>query len=151
MASSICMSDKASSIITWCSLWLGAGWAETAAQEAEHSDEGGNPETESNVEVISHRPQVAVTHRLSDRASTDGIVLGEEEGTSGNSGGELEQADSEGHVDWADSPFVPPGTNEHEDGVESDKPVDCSHESGNRGQLRAVRLAVDVTILTKGN
>ena len=59
----------------------------------------------------------------------------------------MEQANEEGAVDRADSPSVPPGSNEHEKCVKADETIDDAHESSDKGQLGACPLAVDVTVI----
>ena len=127
------------------------GGAETAADEAEHSDERDDPEGESHVEVVCHCPHVTCAHCLRHRASADSVVFGEHHDANGNQRAELEQADAESAPDWADSGPPSPGADEHEDSIQGDKTIDCTHEASDGSQLRAISLAIDVAILEQVN
>ena len=85
-----------------CSL-LTNGGAETAADEAEHGDEGDDPHGTDHVEVVGHCPDVSVAHCFLHGAGADRIVFSEQHGSGGNESSKLEQADAESAVDGADS------------------------------------------------
>ena len=133
-----------------CSLFT-HGRAETAANEAEHSDERGDPEAESHVEVVGHCPDVSLTHCFLHRAGADSIVFSEHHSANGNERSKLEQADAESAVDGADSSPCSPGANEHENSVQGDKSIDGAHEASDGGQLGALGLAVNIAVLHQVN
>ena len=117
-----------------------------AADEAEHEEEGDNPEGASDVEIVSHGPD-ADTPGRSHGAHADLVVLGVEDGAGGDEDTELEEADEAREVGGADSESVSPGADEHEEGVEGDETVDETHEAGDQGHLRASSLAIEVAIV----
>ena len=133
------------------SILVANGGAQTAADEAEHSDEGHDPDGESHVEVIGHTPLVTIAHGFLNRAGADSVVFGEHHDASGNQGTELEQADAEGAPDGADSGPPSPGADEHEDSIQGDQSIYCGHEASDGSELRASSLAIDVTILKQVN
>jgi len=133
-----------------CSLFTHGG-AETAADEAEHSDEGGDPEAESHVEVVGHRPDVSRSHCFRHGAGADSIVFSEHHSAHGNESSELEQADAESAVDGADSSPCSPGADEHENSVQGDQSIDGAHKASDGGQLGALGLAVNIAILEQVN
>merc|ERR1739844_446424 len=89
------------------------GGAHSAADEDKHPDEAEDPNNKRNVEVIGHSPGHASCRRCK-RAGAHSIILCEQKGTDDTKDNELEEAGEEGAVDGADSPSVPPGSNEHE-------------------------------------
>ena len=117
-----------------------------AADEAEHEEEGDNPEGASDVEIVSHGPD-ADTPGRSHGAHADLGVLGVEEGAGGDEDTELEEADEPGEVSGADSESVSPGADKHKESVEGDEAVNKTHETGDEGQLGASSLAVDIAII----
>ena len=80
------------------------------------------------------------------RSCADCVVLGEEHGTSDNCKDELKEAGDKSAVDRADSAPVSPGSDEHEERVETDNSESGGHENGDGSQLRARFLAVHITI-----
>ena len=109
------------------------------------------PNNKGDVEVICHVPRHTSAGCVQQRASTDSVVLGESESADDTEDNELEHANKEGAVDGADSPSVPPGSDEHEKCIKTDETIDDAHESSDKGQLGACPLAVDVTVIHKFN
>ena len=105
------------------SILVAHGGAQTAADEAEHSDEGHDPDGESHVEVVGHTPHVTFAHGFLNRASANSVVFGEHHDATGNQGTELEKANAEGAPDGADSSPPSPSADEHEDGIQGDQSI----------------------------
>ena len=124
------------------------GGAHSAADERQHENQGHDPEVECHRDVVVHGPPEA-GEGVGERAATDVVVLGEEHGAGDDGEDELEHASDEGAVDGADSPSVPPGTDEHEERVKSDDAEGGTHELSDDGETRAELLAVHVTVFLK--
>jgi len=63
----------------------------------------------------------------------------------------LEQAENHGEVDGADSESVSPGANEHEKGVKADQAVNSAQKDSDERELRALGLAVNITVINQVN
>jgi hypothetical protein len=130
-----------------CSFSFGlVGGAQSTADEYKHPDEAEDPNNKCDVKVVGHGPGEGFGGSF-ERARAQSIILCEHEGADNTKNNELEEAGEEGAVDGADSPSVPPSSNEHEKCVETDDTVDDAHEGSDQSKLRSRFLAVDVTVL----
>ena len=125
--------------------------AETAAAEEHHSEEADDPEGEGHIEIIGHSPDHIVAIRLHHRAGADRVVFCEEQGTNNDRKDKLDETGSGSANDRAESPSVSPDTNEHENCVQGNNAVGGSHQTGDKSELRARLLAVNVTVLNQIN
>ena len=131
-----------------CSLLGSEGGAQSAAEEDKHPDEAEDPNDKRDVEVVCHGPGQAYGGRI-QRACADSVPFCEQEGSDDTKKNELEEAGEEGAVDGADSPSVPPGANEHANGIDANNCVCNAHKNGHYCELRALGETVDITVFIK--
>ena len=123
--------------------------APTAAEEDEECEPASEVEVGHGVHVVGHGPLDTLASSWREGSEAAQTELAEDHGSGDDKNGKLEDEDAESAPDGAQTAVAAPGANDHEESVETSETIGDGGESGSKGDLRALLLAVNVTLVNQ--